>query len=254
MKNRKCPYCGKRISYFTVFNEKQQGEHICQRCGKESKIMIKKNIFVFFLIAIIFAAVIATVWIGLGFINNPIGVLLVAIPLFIFYLCTPRFVRIYPLKKYKKSMEAAKAAREYSGEVKFKRNYGNNIKKEPDVVPVVDTETEFKINENVFSSIKANRKKPIIDGSVSGKNFSAGETVVVNKQKTENFVPIIENSREAHASSSENVPLQKIHKEKPVYEEPSKYDFSTFEEKPNTSEVEKKKKIDGSKYSANRRF
>ncbi len=260
MKVKKCPYCGKRISYFTIFNEKKQSEHICRRCGKESKIIVNKKIYLYFLIAIAVSAVIVTVWIGLGFINNPIGIILVAVPLLIFYFCTPKFEKVYPLKKYKKSMEAAKAAREYGGEMKFKQNFGNNKKEEVNIsTPVLETEDDFSINENIFTSIKTNRKKPVLSGT---KPVSLSEpevkkeskTVVINEES--DYIPIIENSRVSHISSSENVPLQKIHKEKPVYSDITSDESSNINNMENkkAEHIEKRKKYEGSKYSANRRF
>lgn len=253
MKARKCPYCGRRIPYFTVFDEKKQGEHICRRCGKESKIVVKKNIYGFFLLAIICSAVIATLWIALGYINRPLGILLVAVPLVIFYFLTPGFIKILPLKKYKKSMEAAKAAREYSSEIQYKQNYSTIINTEENkTVPVMENNGDFTINSQVFSSIKANRKKPVTEEN-NLENAVSGKTVIVEK-KAEKFVPVIEKNSEAHASSSENVPLQKIHKEKPQYIEssPRQEDVKIYSKRDDSAE--KKKKAEGSKYSSNRRF
>lgn len=257
MKARKCPYCGKRISYITIFDEKSVSEHICPRCGKESKIVVKKNIFVSFLIAVVISAVIAVMWIGLGYINHPIGVLFVATPLVISYLLSPNFIRVLPFKKYKKSMEATKAAREYGSEMKFKENYGNTINDTAPASSVIDNSNDFAINKDLFASIKSNRKKPEINDGDSTK-IASGSTVVVERPKKENYVPIIENSREAHASSSENVPLQKIHKERPHYEQPKPFlNYQEDEiEKRNFehSDNERRKRQEGSRYSANRRF
>lgn len=256
MKAKKCPYCGKRVSYLTIFSERKQSEHICRRCGKESKIIIKKSIYLYFLLAVAVSAVIFTVWVGLGFANNPIGVLLVAVPLIIFYFCTPKFEKIYPLKKYKKSMEAAKAAREYGGEMKFKKNIGNNINnEEPNIsTPVFETEKNFSINEDIFTSIKSNRKKPVVSGSKPTTGFQP--IIDTNKTDSEEYVPIIENSKVSHISSSENVPLHKIHKEKPSYSENISEDIDeiNFSENKKAETNEKRKKQEGLKYSANRRF
>lgn len=247
MKRRKCPYCGKRISYFTVFFEKKQGEHICPRCGKEAKLLVKKSMLIYFFIAIAAAAVITTVWIALGFINNPLGVLCAAVPLIIFYLCTPNFIKILPLKKYKKSMEAARAAREYGGEIHYKST--NSFQKKEyahEAIPAqnLSQEPSFTIDTSVFNQIKSNRKKPVTEEN----------SVKINSSplKSEDYVPIIENSREAHASSSENVPLQKINREKQDIVKEPYIEKPVFTEKKETPPV--KKYGDNSKYSANRRF
>lgn len=257
MKVKKCPYCGRRISYLTIFNEKKKGKHICRRCGKESKLIVSKTIYLYFLIAIALSAVIVTCWIGLGYVNNPIGIILVAIPLVIFYFCTPRFEKVYPLKKYKKSMEAAKAAREYGGEMKFKENLGNNIRREePNIsTPVLETQNDFSINADVFSSIKTNRKKPVVSGT-KPVSVSQDSIKVFEKEEKNNYVPIIENNRVSHVSSSENVPLQRIHKERPVYQENTYDEFEDIRinRERRADNIEKRKVSDGSKYSANRRF
>src|SRR5574344_1063637 len=193
MKRKKCPYCGKRISYFTLFSEKRQGEHICRRCAKESKIVVRKSILLYFFLAIIAAAVITIMWIGLGFSNNPIGIIGVAIPLIIFYFMTPKFIRILPLKKYRKSMEAARAAREYGTNVNTTYRTENPIKHNPDNIqkPVVKTQPvdPYAIDPNVFNSIRTNRKKPVIEES---EKKPKGRSVMENKTNNkEEYVPII---------------------------------------------------------------
>lgn len=47
-------------------------------------------------------------WILAGLVSNPLGILLVAIPLIIFTAASPNFVHYEPYKKYRKSMEAKK--------------------------------------------------------------------------------------------------------------------------------------------------
>lgn len=252
MKVKKCPYCGRRISYFNIFLEKRKGEHICYRCGKESRIVVNKLIFLFFLVAILISATITALWIGLGYYDNPIGILLVAIPLFIFYMITPRFLKILPLKKYKKSMEAAKAAREYSTEMQFKKNYGNNISVAESNLTPITKEESFEINEDIFSTIKTSRKKPDISENTYNSNPVPQSTVIMNKDENDKFVPIIENNKEAHASSSKDIPLQKIHREKPLYS--GRPTFYTDDVVKSEKEVDVKKKADGTKYSANRKF
>lgn len=53
-------------------------------------------------------------WILAGLVSNPLGILLVAIPLIIFTAASPNFVHYEPYKKYRKSMEAKKAGIAYS--------------------------------------------------------------------------------------------------------------------------------------------
>ena len=52
MKMRKCPYCGRRISYTSSFASRRKAEYICQKCGKESKVAVDKKVILFFIVAL----------------------------------------------------------------------------------------------------------------------------------------------------------------------------------------------------------
>lgn len=106
MKMRKCPYCGRRISYASSFASRRKAEYICQKCGKESKVAVDKKIILFFIVAVVISLAIMAGWILAGLVSNPLGILLVAIPLIIFTAASPNFVHYEPYKKYRKSMEA----------------------------------------------------------------------------------------------------------------------------------------------------
>ena len=53
MKMRKCPYCGRRISYTSSFASRRKAEYICQKCGKESKVAVDKKVILFFIVAVV---------------------------------------------------------------------------------------------------------------------------------------------------------------------------------------------------------
>ena len=114
MKMRKCPYCGRRISYTSAFASRRKAEFVCQKCGKESKVAVNKKVILIFILAVVISLAIMSGWIMAGLSSNPLGILLVAIPLIIFAALTPSFVHYEPFKKYKKSMEAKKAGIAYS--------------------------------------------------------------------------------------------------------------------------------------------
>lgn len=114
MKMRKCPYCGRRISYTSSFASRRKAEYICQKCGKESKVAVDKKVILFFIVAVVISLAIMAGWILAGLVSNPLGILLVAIPLIIFTAASPNFVHYEPYKKYRKSMEAKKAGIAYS--------------------------------------------------------------------------------------------------------------------------------------------
>lgn len=98
MKMRKCPYCGRRISYTSSFASRRKAEYICQKCGKESKVAVDKKVILFFIVAVVISLAIMAGWILAGLVSNPLGILLVAIPLIIFTAASPNFVHYEPYK------------------------------------------------------------------------------------------------------------------------------------------------------------
>ena len=63
MKMRKCPYCGRRISYASSFASRRKAEYICQKCGKESKVAVDKKVILFFIVAVVISLAIMAGWI-----------------------------------------------------------------------------------------------------------------------------------------------------------------------------------------------
>lgn len=102
MKRTKCPYCGKKLGYFSAFAERKRGEHTCNNCGRHSNIFFSK--FYKFLIAftILLAIVLVIVAISPYCISSLWGMLWVAVPFLILYLITPFFLKLVPLKKNNK--------------------------------------------------------------------------------------------------------------------------------------------------------
>lgn len=104
MNFKKCPYCGEKISYFTLLHEKSHGEHFCPSCRKESKIFIMKKSIIFFVFATVIAVLIAAMMIIFDGVENLWTILLVAAPYIVFFLITPFFVILRPYRKYKEWM------------------------------------------------------------------------------------------------------------------------------------------------------
>lgn len=102
----KCPYCGKKISYFTLMHEKNRGEHFCRSCRKESKICIQKKAAVFFVLTTVLSIIIAGWLIMFDGVEKLWTVSLVIAPFLLFYLITPIFVDLRPYRKYKEWMTA----------------------------------------------------------------------------------------------------------------------------------------------------
>lgn len=102
----KCPYCGEKISYFTLMNEKSHGEHFCPSCRKESKICIQKKAAVAFILTVLLSIIIGTLLkIFTGF-ENLWTILIIIAPYVVFFLITPIFVVLRPYRRYKEWMTA----------------------------------------------------------------------------------------------------------------------------------------------------
>lgn len=175
MKLAKCPYCGKRVSYFTAFFMHNEGEHLCDKCKKESNVVIKKSIWGPFI-----AAVVIAILIVLGFLmvtdrTNFWFMLFVAVPFFVFYCFTPFFIVLKPKKKHMDSL------------------YDTHMVEAPRVVPqtskvlptfvddVILDDDEFKpsIDQDIFEAIKKDRSAVAkVDGGT--KPISSFENISSN--------------------------------------------------------------------------
>lgn len=129
MEGKKCPYCGRRISYLTTFNEKKRGMHICARCKKESKIKTDMRLIIAFIAVCLMVVMFMIVWNGSGNYNSIWGVVIVAAALVLFYFCTPLFIRYVPLKKYSKFLETDHEANRDFERFTFNKDIFNEVKK-----------------------------------------------------------------------------------------------------------------------------
>ena len=248
-RRQRCPYCGKRMSYFSAFSSRRKAEFVCTRCGKESRVVISKVIIPIYIIVAVLSLSIMGVWIKMNYLSNPLGILLVTVPFVIFLFVTPKFVSLEPLKKYQKSMEAKKAGKEFSDNL-------NAFELDDEVSSSLENSGQFKINSELFNQIKAERnssKEQLeSDDLVSNSN-------IINK---EDYVSIIDDVREDHVKTT-SYPLKKIHSEGTKIERPRHYlseKDETFEEDfseeltEDYDDVKEYKKPETNKYSGNRRF
>lgn len=233
-----CPYCGRRISYFTTFHEKKRGIHTCTRCKRESKIKTDFRLIVAFIAVVLIVLMFMVVWSGSSNYNSFWGVIITALILLVFYFCTPFFIRFIPLKKYRHH-EVEREEFEYEYEP---------LPDEDDI----DANKDFTFNRDIFESIKEKRHSKIAANDVENS-----ENIENTKIADKNYVPIIEDVSEAHASSPD-APLKKVNKhdyyekreERINYEE-----FDNYDDGIPAKEDNRKKDIpDGSKYTANRKF
>lgn len=180
MSPTRCPYCGKKISYFKAFFIRRRGEHFCKKCKKESNIHIKKSIWIFFIFVLLMSLAIMGYYTFFTDRENLWFLLLVAIPFIIFYLFSPLFVRLRPKMKFQDSL--------YDTEMVENANDPDpTMQKTATVVPtfvddVILGDDDFKpsINSDVFNAIKEERK---IVGETDGgtKSFDKFENISSNK-------------------------------------------------------------------------
>ncbi len=221
LKNAKCPYCGRRARYSAVFSHKKKGVYTCSRCKKESKVKVDKKVLVLFAALCLLIVVFMIIWCGVGLANNIFGTIIVALLLFGFYLCTPYFVSFVPIKKHTNDTITQK----YYDEDLPKQNIDNT----------------FVFNKEAFDRIKKQKLAGALD--------TPEEEVSSHTKVSERMVPIIEDVKESHSSSDE--PLHKIEKPQTPHVSP----YESYRDEPVREYTpRKKKKPNGTRYTANRKF
>ena len=181
MKITKCPYCGKQLTFMQAFVIRNRGEYFCNKCKKESNILIRKSLLGPF----IGATVLSILFLALFYFGtdrtNLFFMLLVALPFFGFYLLTPFYVELKPRKKHM--------------DVLYDTGMIDSPIVDPDptmaktsrVIPtfvddVVLTEHDKPvINADVFNAIKEDRKVMEQQSSGDTKSFSRFENISSNK-------------------------------------------------------------------------
>ena len=155
----KCPYCGKTVSYFGTIATRRNGEYFCNKCKKESNVVIKKTVLLFYPAALALSLLALAYFLLLTDRENLWFMLIVAIPFFIFYLFVPMFVRLTPKKKFQDSL--------YDTEMVDTpiADPDPTMAKTAKVVPAFvddvvlgDDEYRPSINSDVFNAIKEERK------------------------------------------------------------------------------------------------
>lgn len=108
--NEKMPLLRKKNFIYLIVCKQKKSRIYLPKVRKESKVAVDKKVILFFIVAVVISLAIMAGWILAGLVSNPLGILLVAIPLIIFTAASPNFVHYEPYKKYRKSMEAKKQA------------------------------------------------------------------------------------------------------------------------------------------------
>ena len=98
-KNRKCPYCKSKVSYFGALSELQSGEHTCRNCYKNSNISFQKTIYIPAAVALLIAIAVAAMFFWFKIITNLIlALVLILVPFGVFYFITPLFFILEEIK------------------------------------------------------------------------------------------------------------------------------------------------------------
>lgn len=180
MSPTRCPYCGKKISYFKAFFIRRRGEYFCKKCKKESNIHIKKTIWLFFIFVLLMSLAIMGYYTFFTDRENLWFLLFVVVPFIVFYLFSPLFVRLRPKMKFQDSL--------YDTEMVDNANDPDpTMQKSAKVVPtfvddVILGDDDYKpaINSDIFNAIKEERK---VVGETDGgtKSFDRFENISSSK-------------------------------------------------------------------------
>ena len=175
MINCRCPYCGKKISYAKAMTVRRQGEYYCNKCKKESNVLIKKTIWILFIAMLVLALIIMGFYLLLTNRENPIFIILVFIPFLIFYLFSPIFVRLRPKKKFQDSLYDTEMVNTPMADPD--PTMASSAKVAPafvDDIVLGDEDYKPAINSDIFNAIKEERK--IVEDTDGGtKPFDRNE-------------------------------------------------------------------------------
>ncbi len=180
MKITKCPYCGKQLTFMQAFIIRTRGEYFCNKCKKDSNILIKKALLVPFIIALILSLLILAVFLFMTEKTNLWFMLFVAIPFIGFYALTPFYVELKPRKKH---MDALYDTGMIESPIV---DPDPTMAKTSRVIPtfvddvVLTDHDKPVINADVFNAIKEERKV-ISESSGDTKSFSKFENISSNK-------------------------------------------------------------------------
>lgn len=180
MKITKCPYCSKQLTYFQAFFVRNKGEYFCNKCKKESNVLIRKSLIAPFIIALVVSLIILLLFFTLTDKTSFWFVFLVALPFFGFYLLTPFFIDLKPRKKHMDSLYDTGIVESPIADP------DPTVAQSSTVVPafvddvVLTDDDKPVINKDIFNAIKEERK---IKEAASGdtKSFSKFENTATNE-------------------------------------------------------------------------
>lgn len=101
MKLATCPYCGNKVPYFKLFVIKSKCDYVCTKCKRESKISTSQKLNKTFYLAVLISALIILINIIFKSTDNLWLVALSFLPMVIFYLLIPFYIKLKPYIKYR---------------------------------------------------------------------------------------------------------------------------------------------------------
>ena len=181
MKITKCPYCGKQLTFMQAFVIRNRGEYFCNKCKKESNILIRKSLLGPFIGATAISVLFLLIFFFATDRTNLFFMLLVALPFFGFYMLTPFYVELKPRKKhmdvlYDTGMIDSPIVDPDPTMAKTSRVIPTFV----DDVVLTDHDKPV-INADVFNAIKEDRKVMEQQSSGDTKSFSRFENISSNK-------------------------------------------------------------------------
>ena len=181
MKITKCPYCGKQLTFMQAFVIRNRGEYFCNKCKKESNILIRKSLLGPFIGATAISVLFLLIFFFATERTNLCFMLLVALPFLGFYILTPFYVELKPRKKhmdvlYDTGMIDSSIVDPDPTMAKTSRVIPTFV----DDVVLTDHDKPV-INADVFNAIKEDRKVMEQQSSGETKSFSRFENISSNK-------------------------------------------------------------------------
>ncbi len=189
MKITKCPYCGKQLTFMQAFLNRNRGEYFCNKCKKESNILIRKNLLVPLILAVICSLFILLLFLFATDKTNIWFILFVAVPFIVFYLLTPFFIELKPRKKH---MDVLYDTQMVESPIV---DPDPTVVKTSKVVPafvddvVLTDDDKPIINSDVFNAIKEERKIMEEESSGDTKSFSKFDSIS-SSQNIESTMPV----------------------------------------------------------------
>lgn len=214
MSPTRCPYCGKKISYFKAFFIRRRGEYFCKKCKKESNIHIKKSIWLFFIVVLLMSLAIMGFYTFFTNKENLWFLLFVMIPFIVFYLFSPLFIRLRPKMKFQDSLYDTEMVDNANDPDPTMQESAKVVPTFVDDVILGDDDYKPAINSDIFNAIKEERK---VVGETDGGTKSFDRFENISSRKTSGDTMPVGNLKDIPVKAEEKT-APVVLKEEPVAE------------------------------------